>query len=224
MCSGPILLPSLLNSTLSKYRKLPEVTLDRADAEPALQIVDAVEIDQALQRLLQWRGVVVALRLRAARRPQQRGRKPRGEETGNAEGGDQGRAGLIENRASAVARCDRVPWHRRRHHLPEFLQARHASFRIIAGDDRGVDGADRNPGDPFRLKTRMTQRLKGAGLIGTKRAAALQDQYALRVRGRPRRRGIGGVHDVHRAVIKANYTVASVHDDVNQIADRQVCA
>ena len=62
----------------------------------------------------------------------------------------------------------------------------------------------------------MTQRLKGAGLIGTKRAAALQDQYALRVRGRRRRRGIGGVHDVHRAAIKANYTVASVHDGVNQ--------
>ena len=42
---------------------------DGADAEPRLQIVDAVEVDQPLQRLLQRRGVVIALRLRAARRP-----------------------------------------------------------------------------------------------------------------------------------------------------------
>ena len=41
----------------------------RADAEAGLQIVDTVEIDQVFQRLLQGRGVVIALRLRAARRP-----------------------------------------------------------------------------------------------------------------------------------------------------------
>ncbi len=216
MCSGPIFLPSLLNSTLSKYLKLPEVTLTAPTLSRHLQIVDAVEIDQPLQRLLQRRGVVIALRLRVARRPQRRRWNPRGKETGDAEGGDQGGAGLVENRASAVGFDDRVPRHRCRHHLPEFLQARHAFVRLIAGDDRGIDGADRNPGDPFRLETRMTQRLEGAGLIGAERAAALQDQYTLRVRRRPCGGGNGTIHHVHRADIKSNCTVASVHDDVNQ--------
>src|SRR6185312_15863418 len=53
---------------------------DGTDAEPRLQIVDAIEVDQPLQRLLQRRGVVIALRLRAARRPQGRWRKARREE------------------------------------------------------------------------------------------------------------------------------------------------
>ena len=61
--------------------------------------------------------------------------------------------------------------------LPEFLEALHPLFGRIAGDDRGIDGADRNAGNPFRLETDMAKRLIGAGLIGAERAAALQHQH-----------------------------------------------
>src|SRR3954447_23107916 len=52
---------------------------NRADAARLLQLVDAVEVAQPLQRLLQGRGVVVALRLRASWRPQRCRRNPRRE-------------------------------------------------------------------------------------------------------------------------------------------------
>ena len=192
MCSGPIFLPSFLNSKLSKYLKLPDVTLDRADAEPGLQIVDAVEIDQPLQRRAQRRGVVIALRLRAALRPQRRRRNPRREKAGHAEGRDQGGAGLVEQRTPAVARGDadsRAPAPKP---CSQNSLSRSTRFsRRIAGDDRGIDGADRDAGNPFRLEIVVTQRLIGAGLIGAERAAALQDQHALGLRGRGGWRWIG---------------------------------
>jgi hypothetical protein len=62
---------------------------DRADAEPRFQIVDAIEVDQPLQRLLQRRGVVIALRLPASGWPQRRRRNARREEARHAEGRDQ---------------------------------------------------------------------------------------------------------------------------------------
>src|SRR5882757_178170 len=91
MCSGPIRLPSFLNSKLSKYLKLPDVT----PTAPTLSRVSHALMrskSTSLQRRAQGRGVVIALRLRAALRPQRRGRKPRREESGHAEGGDQGGA------------------------------------------------------------------------------------------------------------------------------------
>src|ERR1700719_4129701 len=124
----------------------------RTDAESGLQVVDTVEIDQMLQRLAKRRGVVIALRLRAALRPQQRRGKTWREKAGNAEGGDQGGAGLVEKRSSAVALRDRIPGHRRRDHFPELLETPDPLFARIAGDDCGVDGADRYAGDPFRLE------------------------------------------------------------------------
>ncbi len=69
----------------------------------------------------------------------------------------------------------RVPRHRRRHHLPEFLQPRHPPGRFVAGDDRGIDGADRDAGDPFRLEARVAERLEGTGLIGAERPAAPEE-------------------------------------------------
>ena len=183
MCSGPIFLPSFLNSKLSKYLKLPEVTPTAPTRQPRLQIVDAVEIDQTLQRLLQRRGVVIALGLRAAGRPERRGRNARREEAGHAEGRDQRGAGRVEQLAAVVALADRLPRHRRGHHLPEFLEPLDARLRLVAGDDRGVDRADRDAGDPFRLEAGMAERLIGAGLIGAERTAALEDQDTLRVCG-----------------------------------------
>ena len=66
MCSGPIFLPSLLELEIVEIFDIAGGDADRADAEAGFQIVDAVEIDQPFQRLLQRRGIVIALRLRAA--------------------------------------------------------------------------------------------------------------------------------------------------------------
>ena len=216
MCSGPIFLPSFAEFEIVEISEIARGHTDRADAEAALQIVDAVEVDQALQRLAQRRGVVIALRLGAARRPKRRRWNAGSKETGHTEGSDQCRAGLVEQGAPAVTLGDGIPRHRRRNHLPEFLQPLHPRFARVAGNDRGVDGADRDAGNPFRLEIEMTQRLIGAGLVGTERAAALQNEHPLRL-GRYRCwRWIGNIHHGIRSILKCDGTVASVRDGVNQ--------
>src|SRR5262245_19416599 len=62
------------------------------------------------------------------------------------------------------------------HAAPEFLQPLHAVFDVIAGDEAGIDGADRGADDPVGLDSRLVQRLIDADLIGAERAAALQDE------------------------------------------------
>src|SRR5262249_17944045 len=46
----------------------------------------------------------------------------------------------------------------------------------VAGDQGGVDRADRDSGDPIGMQVRLDQALIHAGLEGTERAAPLQDQ------------------------------------------------
>src|SRR6266404_1631623 len=169
------------------------------DAEPGLEVVDAVEIDQVLQRLSKRGCIVIAQRLRAALRPQRRRRKTRREKAGDAEGSDQGGAGLVEKRSAAVTLGDRIPGHRRGDQLPEFLEAPDPLFARIAGDDRGVDGADRDAGNPFRLEIKVTQGLIGAGLIGAERAAALQNQHALGLCGCLCWQWLGVIHHDRRS-------------------------
>ena len=60
--------------------------------------------------------------------------------------------------------------------LPEFAQAIDPAFRRIAGDQRRIDGADRDSGDPVRMEVRFRQRLIDAALIGAERAATLQQK------------------------------------------------
>src|SRR5436309_4934268 len=196
----PDLLAELLELEIVEILEVAGGHTYRADAEPRLQIVDAVEIDQMLQRFSQRGCVVIALRLRAALRPQRRRGKTRREKPGNAEGGDQGGAGLVEKRSPAVALGDGIPGHWRRDHLPEFLETLDPLFTRIAGDDRRVDRADRDAGDPFRFEIKVTQGLIGAGLIGAKRAAALQNKHALRLRGRACRRWTGIIHLDRRSI------------------------
>ena len=185
-CSGPNSLPSLLNSTLSKYLKLPVGHTHRPHAEPALQIVDTVEVDEPLQRLAQRSGVVKTLRLRAALRPQRRRRNPRREEAGRAEGRNHRCAGFVIERALPISFGDRSrnPRRHRRDHLPEFFQPVDALRRLIAGNERGIDRADRDPRNPFRFEIEVAERLVCAGLIGTKRTTTLKDEYALCFCGR----------------------------------------
>ena len=191
---GADLLAELAKLEIVEIFEIAGGDADRTDGQPRLQIVDAVEIDQPLQRFRQRRRVVIAQRRRRARRPERRRRKARREEAGHTEGRDDRRTGLVEQRARTIALQDRRPRHRLGHHVPELLQPLDALVTLVAGDDRGVDGADRNTGDPFRLEIMVAQRLVGAGLIGTERTAALQHQHALRFCRRGGWRGRGTIH------------------------------
>ena len=68
----------------------------RADTQAGLKRVDAVEIDQPLQRRAKRRGVIVALRLRRAFRPKRGRREARPKKAGNAKGRDVRGAGFVE--------------------------------------------------------------------------------------------------------------------------------
>ena len=201
---------------------------DRADAKAAFQLVDAIEIDQPLQRLLQRRRVVIAERLRAARRPDRRRRNARREEAGHAEGrDDRGRLSLKTVRLlSPLTRDSRAPARRPSPRIPCRRSTRFSAS--IAGDDRGVDRADRNAGDPFRLEAVAAQRLEDAGLIGAEGSATLQYEHTARVRRG--RRGVALEMICHgRSVLvpiayRNRGTVASVHDSVNQRNLTQFCA
>ena len=63
--------------------------------------------------------------------------------------------------------------------LPEFLESRHPVGWIVAGDEAGVDRADRGADHPVRLDAGLMQRLVDADLVGTQRAATLQHQHDL---------------------------------------------
>jgi hypothetical protein len=72
-----------------------------------------------------------------------------------------------------------MKWQAATHQLPEAGQLFHPLFRWIAGDDRGVDRADRDAGHPVDLDLQFRQRLNDAGLERAQRAAALQHQRDL---------------------------------------------
>ena len=69
------------------------------------------------------------------------------------------------------------------HALPEFAQARQPVLGLVAGDQAGIDGADRGADDPVRLDAGLVQGLVDARLIRAKRAAALQHEDDLAGQG-----------------------------------------
>src|SRR5262249_9506387 len=60
--------------------------------------------------------------------------------------------------------------------FPERAQSLDPFFRRIAGNQRRVDGTDRNSGDPVRVQVRLGQSLVYPRLVGAERTPALQDQ------------------------------------------------
>src|SRR6516165_3376098 len=162
---------------------------DRADAKAHLAGIDTVKIDQTLERRTQWRVVVIARFVRTARRPHGRRWQARHEEIRRAEQQDTHGARLIEKLMPIVAEFDLAEigyaeW-RSRNRVPKFAQRVHPLRRRISGDDRRVDGTDRDSGNPIGMQIGLGQRLINARLISPERAAPLQQQRDLFERSTP---------------------------------------
>lgn len=83
--------------------------------------------------------------------------------------------------------------------LPEFAQPFDAMFGRVARDQRGIECADRDAGDPVERNAGLVQPFEYAGLVSAERAAALQDERDRFVWQRPRRcRCTGLVSQVRR--------------------------
>ena len=153
--------------------------MGRAHRQPRLLAIDQREIDELLERLAQRLGRVVAGMVGAERDMRaEEGLRVDLEETGNA--GRQ-RSPRGERVGDAGPGRKQAPEVRALHAAPELLQPVEAVFAPVAGDDAGVDGADRCADDPIGLDARLVQRLVDAALIGAERAPALEHERALAV-------------------------------------------
>src|SRR5882762_4959248 len=122
--------------------------VDRADGNSQRGRVEALEIDQALERVLEQRRVVIADGGKRASRLQRRRRHPGCEEARHAENQRLSRREAVEPAMHVpIGRPHRLG-DRRADELPKFAQPGDALAGRIAGDERGVDRADRGAGDP----------------------------------------------------------------------------
>ena len=91
---------------------------------------------------------------------------------------------------------------------PEFHHLAQALFRLVGGQHRGIERANRNARHPIRLKAQLVQRLIGADVISAQGAAPLQYQHVFHFRGggmvgvRLRRGGFFHVYSPDAWVIK----------------------
>src|SRR5262249_5858011 len=138
--------------------------------------IDPVEIDQTLQRRAQWRVIVIARFVGTARWPNGRRRQARHKEIRRAEQQDAHGARLIEQLVLSVVILDMLKiryaeW-RNRDRVPKLAQRVDPLLRRIAGDDRRIDGADRDSSYPIGMQIGLGERLIDTCLIGSQRAAA----------------------------------------------------
>ena len=139
--------------------------IDGAEHEPDSAGIDPVEIDRGVQQLAQLRRArSAAARARRSWRPRVDG--PSASATRPASQ-RRTRRGTQPSPPSRDAPAQL---------LPEPAQPRNPFMRQIAGDDRGIDRADRGAGDPVRPDAGMFERGIGPGLIGAETAAARQHQ------------------------------------------------
>ena len=153
--------------------------VDGGDRKAQLAGIEALEVDETLERFLERRRIVIADRGERAARLQRRRWQARREEAGHAE---EERLRCRKAIEPAVGVRIGSP-HRLRDggadELPELPQARDALVRRVAGDQRAVDAADGDAGDPARGDAFVGERLEHARLVGTERAAALQHEHVL---------------------------------------------
>ena len=81
--------------------------------------------------------------------------------------------------SASTASCEQLRTGPCSHAAPEFAQPRQPVRGLVAGDQAGVDRADRGADHPVRLDAGLVQRLVDADLVGAERAAALQHQHDL---------------------------------------------
>src|SRR5262249_43476058 len=151
------------------------------------------EIDHTLQRRSQRRVVVIARFIWTSRWPDGRRRQARHKEIRRPKQENAYGTRLIDKLMLVVAELD-LPEignakRRSRDRAPKLAQRVDATLRRIAGNDRGIDGADRDSGNPIRMQISLGQRLVNTRLIGAERAAALKQQRDLFERRAPLRHG-----------------------------------
>src|SRR5690349_14736928 len=66
--------------------------------------------------------------------------------------------------------------------MPQLLQPAQTPVRLIADQNGGVDGADRNTRDPVGPKAGLLEGLIGTDVVGAQRPTALENQNDLRLR------------------------------------------
>jgi hypothetical protein len=136
--------------------------------------VDQIEVDQLEQRLAQRCGVVITGGGFGAGRTEPRIDVVGFEKAGLAQRRRHERTREIAGLPVDVAVRRVMPDLACRDAVPENLQLLETMFRWIAGDDRRIDGADRNAAYPVGLHAFFVQGLIDPGLIGPERAATLQ--------------------------------------------------
>src|SRR5262249_31928640 len=135
--------------------------------------------DELLERGPKRRSIVEADRFPRALRHQNSGRDTRIEESRSAARSNENRTRFVENSPRIVVVGERPGEQAAGHPLPELAQAHNAPFGRAPRDDRAMDGPYRSACDPGRGLLGFAQGLIGAGLISTKRAAALEDENDL---------------------------------------------
>src|SRR5215813_6217502 len=145
-----------------------------ADRQARRAAFDERKVDQLGERLREWRrrveaGAVPSERIVRAEKSQRIGL----EESGNA--AEQGRP--IGRGVGEPRPVRQTPEFLALHAAPEFL----AMLALVAGDQAGVDGADRGADDPVRLDPAFVERLIDARLIGAERTAALEHEHYLKL-------------------------------------------
>ena len=171
MCLTPI-----SPSRLSKYCIVLVRTCAAPTVSRGLHLLTQREVDELVERLLQRCGRIEAGMIGAERHVgAEKGAWVRLEE-GRDAAQQRLPIGMVSGRPvqAGTANCGVM-----RHARPEFLEPLEAFGARIAGDDAGVDGADRGADDPVGLDAVLVQRVVDAGLVGAERAAALEHEHDL---------------------------------------------
>src|SRR5258708_3181736 len=155
--------------------------VDGADAQTDCACIDTIEVDKSFERAPQLTGVVIARGVRSSRWRQPWRRGSRCEESGRAGNYREARVQLVQPRARSITRRPVRPFKRAAPRidgdaLPEPAQFFDARFRRVSGNDRAVDGTDRDASNPIGINASLSQRFVDSGLIGAERAAALQHE------------------------------------------------
>ena len=144
-------------------------------------MVELVEVDQFLERAAQRVDLVIAGGVGA----QLRVRAEEGHRVGIEEGRHAAGHRRCKLRVAAAIQFGRPPGTKWSFcdARPEVAQLVDPLAGLAAGDQRGVDRADRGADDPVGRDAGLVQRLIDADLIGAERAAALEDEDGLAERG-----------------------------------------